>query len=144
MIKIFIDDKYKDSISINDKCFNDLIKKICSQNSNCNYSINYILSNDFKLNDLKKKYFNENVFTDVIAFNLEEPGQSIDGEVYVSIDRVKENAIKFHQNFKSELLRVIIHGTLHLLGYDDKNEKEKLRMTALENKYIKNNINVIK
>tara|TARA_Y100001980_G_C14545846_1_gene325614 strand:- start:1978 stop:2412 length:435 start_codon:yes stop_codon:yes gene_type:complete len=144
MIEIFIDDKYKDSISINDKCFNDLIKKICSQNSNCNYSINYILSNDFKLNDLKKKYFNENVFTDVIAFNLEEPGQSIDGEVYVSIDRVKENAIKFHQNFKSELLRVIIHGTLHLLGYDDKNEKEKLRMTALENKYIKNNINVIK
>ena len=144
MIKIFIDDKYKDSISINDKFFNDLIKKICSQNSNCNYSINYILSNDFKLNDLKKKYFNENVFTDVIAFNLEEPGQSIDGEVYVSIDRVKENAIKFHQNFKSELLRVIIHGTLHLLGYDDKNEKEKLRMTALENKYIKNNINVIK
>ena len=80
----------------------------------------------------------------MIAFNLEEPGQSIDGEVYVSIDRVKENAIKFHQNFKSELLRVIIHGTLHLLGYDDKNEKEKLRMTALENKYIKNNINVIK
>ena len=144
MIEIFIDDKYKDSISINDKCFNDLIKKICSQNSNSNYSINYILSNDFKLNDLKKKYFNENVFTDVIAFNLEEPGQSIDGEVYVSIDRVKENAIKFHQNFKSELLRVIIHGTLHLLGYDDKNEKEKLRMTALENKYIKNNINVIK
>ncbi len=144
MIEIFIDDKYKDSVSINDKCFNDLIKKICSQNSSSNYSINYILSNDFKLNDLKKKYFNENVFTDVIAFNLEEPGQSIDGEVYVSIDRVKENAIKFHQNFKSELLRVIIHGTLHLLGYDDKNEKEKLRMTALENKYIKNNINVIK
>jgi len=144
MIEIFIDDQYKDSICINDESFNSLIKKICLQNGHQEFSINYILSNDLKLNDLKKKYFNEDVFTDVVAFNLEEFGQSIDGEIYISIDRVQENALKFHQDFKTELLRVIIHGTLHLLGYDDKNKNEKLRMTDLENKYIKNNIDLIK
>ena len=85
---------------------------------------------------MKNQYFQQNILTDVITFNLEEDGDPIEGEIYISLNRVSENAWKFKQDIERELKRVIIHGTLHLLGYDDQTSEEKKTMTHLEDHYL--------
>ena len=105
-------------------------------------SITIIFSNDDKLRKLKKEYFGEDVFTDTISFNLEEESDPIDGEVYISLERVSENAHTFQQDFITEYKRVIIHGCLHLLGYNDELPEDKTKMTELEETYLSHNIKV--
>ena len=95
-----------------------------------------IFTSDDFLRKMKKKYFNMDVYTDVITFNLEEESESLDGEIYISAQRALENAKKYHVNWKDEILRLVIHGSLHLMGYNDETEEEKEKMTSLENKYI--------
>ena len=105
-------------------------------------SITFIFSNDEKLRKLKKEYFGEDVFTDTISFNLEEESDPIEGEVYISLERVSENAHTFQQDFITEYKRVIIHSCLHLLGYNDELPEDKTKMTELEEKYLLHNIKV--
>ena len=105
-------------------------------------SITFIFSNDYKLRKLKKEYFGEDVFTDTISFNLEEESDPIEGEVYISLERVSENAHTFQQDFITEYKRVIIHGCLHLLGYNDELPEDKTKMTQLEETYLSHNIKV--
>ena len=105
-------------------------------------SITFIFSNDDKLRKLKKEYFGEDVFTDTISFNLEEESDPIEGEVYISLERVSENAHTFQQDFITEYKRVIIHGCLHLLGYNDELPEDKIKMTELEETYLSHNIKV--
>jgi len=105
-------------------------------------SITFIFSNDDKLRKLKKEYFGEDVFTDTISFNLEEESDPIEGEVYISLERVSENAHTFQQDFITEYKRVIIHGCLHLLGYNDELPEDKTKMTELEETYLSHNIRV--
>ena len=105
-------------------------------------SITFIFSNDDKLRKLKKEYFGEDVFTDTISFNLEEESDPIEGEVYISLERVSENAHTFQQDFITEYKRVIIHGCLHLLGYNDELPEDKTIMTELEETYLSHNIKV--
>lgn len=105
-------------------------------------SITFIFSNDYKLRKLKKEYFGEDVFTDTISFNLEEESDPIEGEVYISLERVSENAHTFQQDFITEYKRVIIHGCLHLLGYNDELPEDKTKMTELEETYLSHNIKV--
>ncbi len=106
-------------------------------------SISIILEDDIFLKNLKNQYFNQDVYTDVISFNLEESGQPIDGEIYISLPRVNDNSSSYSDNFNIEFKRIIIHGLLHLVGYDDHTDKEKERMTNLENEYIKFNSGII-
>ena len=115
---------------------NSICKNILNDKNQDTATISIILSNDEKLLQLNKQYFKQNVFTDVITFNLEECGDPIDGEIYISLNRVAENARKFKQDIGRELKRVIIHGFLHLLGYDDKTLEEKKVMTRMEDHYL--------
>ena len=101
-------------------------------------NISIILSNKKLLNKLKKDYFKLDQFTDVIAFNLEEENELIDGEIYISIDDVYENSKLYSESFNNEFKRVLIHGILHLLGYDDKEDKDIKKMRRLEKKYLLN------
>ena len=98
--------------------------------------LSIILTNNISLSKLKKKYFNVNQFTDVIAFNLSEEKDCIEGEIYISIDDVKENAKIYSESFENEFKRVIIHGGLHLMGFDDSTEYEKQTMKNLENIFL--------
>ena len=106
-------------------------------------SISIILEDDDFLKNLKNQYFNQDMYTDVISFNLEELGQPIDGEIYISLPRVNDNASSYSDNLNIEFKRIIIHGLLHLVGYDDHTDKEKERMTNLENEYITLNSGII-
>jgi len=98
--------------------------------------INFIIVNDNTLRKMKKQYFDMDVFTDVMAFNLEEDGEQLDGEVYISWERIVENAKTLKLAVNDEFKRILIHGVLHLIGFDDQTKKEKTEMTTLENLYI--------
>ena len=96
-----------------------------------------IFGNDDLLSDLKKKFFGLNHYTDVIAFRLNEYDEkNLEGEIYISLPRAKENANKFNQSFHKELGRLIIHGGVHLLGYKDDTKKNKLEMEKKEDIYL--------
>ena len=130
--------EYDDSgkFDIDEKWVCSICKNIFMDHKGNEASITFIFSTDSKLRKLKKEYFGENVFTDTISFNLEEEGEPIEGEVYISLERVSENAHTFKQDFITECKRVIIHGCLHLLGYNDELPKDKTTMIQLEETYL--------
>ena len=97
--------------------------------------LSYIFCSDNYLLKLNQKYLKHNSFTDIITFDYSEQ-KVISGEIYISIDRVRENAVKFKEDFNGELLRVMAHGVLHLLGYKDKGKNEKEEMSTKEDEKI--------
>ena len=100
-----------------------------------------IFTTDNVLMELKKEYFNQEHYTDVIAFRLNDYNEDkVEGEIYISIPQVRENAKQYNQAFNKELSRIIIHGSLHLLNYKDKTPQEKIKMTEKED-YFLNKIN---
>jgi len=99
-------------------------------------SLNFIFCNDTYLHKINLEYLNHDTLTDVITFPYTAEGEPIEGDIYISIDRIKENATNFEVTFLKELKRVIIHGVLHLCGYGDKSEAEQKIMTAKENFYL--------
>ncbi|HVU57210.1 MAG TPA: rRNA maturation RNase YbeY [Puia sp.] len=99
--------------------------------------INYIFCSDDYLLEINRQHLQHDYYTDIITFGLSEPGQPIQAEVYISIDRVKDNAGRFKVLLKEELHRVIFHGALHLCGYKDKKPKDQGIMRKMEDKYLK-------
>ena len=136
MINIQLEYDQTDKPNIDEKWIQSVCEDILNDNKHDEAFITIIFSNDLKLSKLKKEYFGKDVFTDTISFNLEEKGDSIEGEVYISLDRVSENANIYKQDFITECKRVIIHGCLHLLGYNDELSKDKSIMTELEERYL--------
>ena len=98
--------------------------------------LNYIFCSDEYLLERNIKYLNHDNLTDIITFNFCE-GEIINSDIMISIDRVKENSTIFENTFLDELHRVMIHGVLHLIGYDDQNKKEKQIMRNKEDFYLK-------
>jgi rRNA maturation RNase YbeY len=98
--------------------------------------VNYIFCNDDYLLDLNRQYLNHHTLTDIITFELSAPGQPVVSDIYISTERVKENAVIYKTPFYRELHRVIFHGALHLCGYKDKTKSDALRMRAAEDKYL--------
>jgi probable rRNA maturation factor len=98
--------------------------------------LNYIFCSDEYLLGINRQYLNHDTYTDIITFDTSEEERVVVGDVFISIDRIKENADKFKSAERDELHRVMIHGVLHLLGYTDKGKKEKAQMTDKENQYL--------
>ena len=90
-------------------------------------AINYIFCDDAYLLQVNQQYLNHNTHTDIITFELSPKGQPLIADIYISVERVKENAAAFHTSFIKELHRVIFHGALHLAGYKDKKVEENER-----------------
>ena len=136
MINIQLVYDIKESADLDDGWLQTVCQNILQDNHHINGDITLIISEDKKLRKLKKTYFHKDILTDVITFNLEEEGEPIEGEIYISLERIRENAQKFKQDIAIEIRRVIIHGCLHLIGYDDKTLEEKKEMTRLEDYYL--------
>ncbi|MDR2285278.1 MAG: rRNA maturation RNase YbeY [Sphingobacterium sp.] len=98
--------------------------------------LNFIFCSDEYLLDINKEYLNHDTYTDIVTFDSSEDEEVIAGDIFISIERVRENAAKFKVPERDELHRVIIHGVMHLCGYLDKKKEEKERMTAKENEYL--------
>ena len=99
-------------------------------------TINYIFCSDQYLLAINKKYLKHNYYTDIITFDLSDNEKELKAEIYISIDRVKENARRLGLSINSELHRVIFHGSIHLCGYNDKKRKEKERMREMEDQLL--------
>ena len=97
--------------------------------------INYIFCNDTYLHKLNVEFLNHDTLTDIISFD-NTLGKQVNGDIFISIERVTENAKLFNVAFEEELHRVMIHGVLHYLGYKDKSEAEKEAMRIAENKAL--------
>ena len=100
-------------------------------------SLTYIFCSDDFLLQMNRQYLKHDFYTDIITFGLSEPGEPIEAEVYISIDRVKENAKQRRLSFQNELCRVLFHGALHLCGYKDKKKSEIILMRAKEDQYLR-------
>lgn len=98
--------------------------------------LQYIFCSDEYLLQINRQYLQHNYYTDIITFDLSENKGPVSGEIYISVQRVKDNAREYKVSFKQELLRVIFHGALHLCGYKDKTTKEQVAMRKAENKYL--------
>jgi rRNA maturation RNase YbeY len=99
--------------------------------------LNYIFCSDSYLRAINKKYLNHDYYTDIITFpSSAETGQEIGGDIYISIDRVRDNAKTYGVKVADELHRVMVHGLLHLCGYRDKSPRQKSVMTAREDFHL--------
>lgn len=119
----------------NEKKIVSWIKKSIKNESKNLGELSYIFCSDDYLLNLNQQYLNHNTYTDIITFDYTEKGV-ISGDIFISIDRVKENATKYKVNYSIELARVIIHGALHLMGYKDKKPTEKEVMRSKEDFYL--------
>ncbi|MDF1548866.1 MAG: rRNA maturation RNase YbeY [Bacteroidales bacterium] len=97
--------------------------------------INYIFCSDEYLRGINMQYLNHDYYTDIITFNYNE-NKTIKGDIYISLDRVRDNAVSYKVNFHTELQRVVIHGILHLLGLKDSTPKQKEIMRKAEDECI--------
>jgi probable rRNA maturation factor len=98
--------------------------------------LQYIFVSDDRLLEINRQFLKHDYYTDIITFPLSAPHQPITAEIYISVDRVWENAQELGVTVKSELLRVIFHGALHLCGYGDKTPREEKKMRQMEEKYL--------
>ncbi|WP_439695298.1 rRNA maturation RNase YbeY [Mucilaginibacter sp. AW1-7] len=98
--------------------------------------LNYIFCSDAYLLTLNQQYLDHDTYTDIITFDNSEVKGDIVGDIFISIERIRENAVKFGHSETEELHRVIIHGALHLLGYTDKSVVTKKKMTQKEDEYL--------
>lgn len=98
--------------------------------------IKFIFCSDDYLLQINRQFLNHDYYTDIISFNLAGSSDPVDGEIYISIDRVKENAKRFEISMEKELLRVIFHGLLHFAGYKDKTSAQKAEMSSKEDLYL--------
>ena len=98
--------------------------------------VNFVFCSDDYLLEINKKHLKHTSLTDVITFDFSENEKTIEGDIYISTKRIDENAKKYSVSFNQELLRIMIHGMLHLIGYSDKNQEGKTTMFSKENKYL--------
>ena len=100
-------------------------------------TLNFIFTTDEYLLEINRQYLNHDTYTDIITFDNSDDDKKIEGDIYISIERVKDNAEKLKVDFENELHRVMIHGVLHLLGYEDKSPAKKKKMREEENRALK-------
>jgi len=121
-------------VPVNKKVKNWIVKAILNENLK-EGEVNYIFCDDNYLSDLNIKYLKHNTLTDIISFDY-TIGKIISGDIFISIERVKENAELFNTKYVDELHRVMIHGVLHYCGYKDKTDEEKIQMRSKEDYYL--------
>ena len=133
-MKIFF---HKESVSfpLETSAINDWIESAIFSLGYSIKNLSFVFCNDEYLKNINVQYLNHDYYTDVITFDY-SASDGLSGDIFISIDRVKENAKGFKVSFNEELFRVIIHGVLHLCGFNDKSEKEIKEIRKQENYFL--------
>ena len=111
------------------------IKAVAKRHDRKTGDISLIFCDDTKILEINQQYLNHDYYTDIITFDYSER-KLISGDIFISVETVASNAEKFDTGFENELLRVIIHGVLHLCGFDDQSDELRKQMTLLENEAL--------
>lgn len=131
-----IDFNYLTDFIIEDESlYSDWIDKLVSKRNFLLGDITYVFCDDAYLHEMNIKFLNHDTLTDIITFDYSED-TIVSGDLFISVQRLQDNAADFNTDFKNELLRVMSHGVLHLMGYKDKTEKDVLLMRSLEEEAI--------
>ena len=133
MINIFFEDT--DEFDLSKLNVESNIEKLVINEDRTLGDVNYILCSDAYLLDINRQYLNHDYYTDVISFDYCEDNV-ISGDIFISVDTVADNAKEYGVTFEKELARVMIHGVLHFVGYNDKSDEEVPVMRAKENQYL--------
>ena len=137
MINIDITCSPSKLLNYNENQIKTIIKTVIKNEGVSKADISIVFSDDNLINKLKKDFFKIDEYSDVVAFRLNDYiNRNVEGEVYISVQRVFENAKNYNEKRSKEISRVLIHGVLHLLNYKDKSKKEKIFMTKKENQYL--------
>src|SRR6478736_2151312 len=132
-----IDFNYEtDFVLDNETAYSDWISSVISSEGKKEGEINYIFCDDDYLHNINVEYLQHDTLTDIISFDY-SVGNELNGDIFISIERVRENAVDFNVSFEEELRRVLIHGVLHYCGYKDKSEEEDRLMRNKEDEKIK-------
>jgi probable rRNA maturation factor len=132
-IRIFYDDtafrykRWKKALKI--------ITEVIAKEGKISGDLNFIITNDSSLKEINIEFLEHDYYTDVITFNYNTENV-INGEIYLSLERIEENALNYNVSLDEELLRVLIHGVLHLVGYDDSDEVKRGEMRRMEDYWI--------
>ena len=132
MVNIFYEDT--EILDLEPEFFVLWLRKVCAKEDKTLEEINLVFCSDEYLLKMNIEYLDHDYYTDIITFDNSIEG--IGGDLFISIDRVKENAQSNNVDFKDELNRVVVHGLLHLLGYNDKSKNDKIIMTSKEDEYL--------
>ena len=125
-----------EKIAINDLSVEKLARKILSEKSlNDKAIISIIFCDNKTLNNFKIKYFDEDVFTDIVTFKIEDK-PFLEAELYISIEMAIENAKEFKVSLDNEIIRLVSHGILHLIGYDDNNNSLSKKMFSVQEEIV--------
>lgn len=121
--------------SLKEKEVKEWIKQIAAKFDRKVGELAYIFCSDEKILEVNQEYLQHDYYTDIITFDYSE-GKTISGDMFISLDTVRSNSEQFGTNYDEELLRVIIHGVLHLCGMNDKTDEEERKMRELENEAL--------
>lgn len=131
-----IDFNYEtDFVLENETKYSEWVTEIVDSENKSEGEINYIFCDDAYLHEINMKYLDHDTYTDIISFDY-TMGNLISGDIFISVERVKENATEYNVSFENELLRVMSHGVLHYCGYKDKSESEATLMRSKEEEKI--------
>jgi len=129
---------YYDKINFRVEGWRKIVRVLCEvigKEKKIPGDLSYIITSSDEVRRINIQFLEHDYDTDVITFNY-NAGKHINGEIYISIDTVKENAINYNVSLKSEIRRVMLHGLLHLIGFDDKKEEDKLLMKEQEDFWL--------
>jgi len=134
-VYVFISPKYE---KLNEKLCSQIVKKVLTHYDFKSFDVNLIFTSDTYVSNLKKEFFSKTQWTDVIAFPMHNKNEKfIEGEIYISMPTAKDNAKIYKQSFSKELARLVIHGSLHLLGIEDDTDEKKEKMIKFEDYFLK-------
>jgi len=134
-VYVFISPKYE---KLNETLCSQIVKKVLTYYDFKSYDVNLIFTSDTYVSNLKKEFFSKTQWTDVIAFPMHNKNKKlIEGEIYISMPTAKDNAKIYKQSYGKELARLVIHGSLHLLGIEDDTDEGKEKMIKLEDYFLK-------
>jgi len=133
VVEIFFEDV--EILDLRSEFFHSWLGKVCEQEEKELDVVSLIFCSDEYLLKMNQEHLEHDYYTDIITFDYSS-GYVISGDLFISIDRVKDNAGINQVTFMNELHRVVVHGVLHLIGYNDKSESEQKEMRSLENKYL--------